>query len=173
MAKSPSFYVAAVSSGWQFCVFGFLFFFFSPFLLLNFLPNSSFPLFQMIMSPKNVFLQVFNTLVFEAWSKWLLCLCFVVLNASCIKSPPSPWPVCFIFSKNSIHILEEEVLFCTAGAVEGLGIFTQVFNADLIAPWHSKCWFLLLLEQFPFSIYHQAGDRSWLKESGLLLCHFQ
>lgn len=57
------------------------------------------PLFRMIMSPKNVFLQVFNTLVFEARSKWLLCLCFVVLNAGCIKSPPSPRPVCFIFSK--------------------------------------------------------------------------
>lgn len=24
------------------------------------------------------------------------CLCFVVLNASYIKSPPGPWPVCFI-----------------------------------------------------------------------------
>lgn len=47
-------------------------FFFSAFLLLSFLPNSFFPLFRMIMSPKNVFLQVFNTLVFEAQSKWLL-----------------------------------------------------------------------------------------------------
>lgn len=37
------FNVAAVSSGWQFCVFGFLFFVFSAFLLLNFLPNSFFP----------------------------------------------------------------------------------------------------------------------------------
>lgn len=63
---------------------------FSPFFLPNFLPNSSFPLFGMIISPKNVFLQVFNTLGFEARSKWLLCLCFVVLNASCIKSPQSP-----------------------------------------------------------------------------------
>lgn len=61
----------------------------------------SFPLFRMIMSPKNVFLQVFSTLVFEARSKWLLCLCFIVLNASCIKSPPSPRPVCFIFSKTT------------------------------------------------------------------------
>ena len=155
---SPPFHVAVVSSGWQFCVFGFPFFFFfffffifffSPFLLLSFLPNSSFPLFRMITSPKNVSLQVFNTLGFEARSKWLLCLCFVVLNASCIKSPPGPRVVCFIFSKNSIYILEEEVLFCTAEAVEGLGIFTQVFNAILIAPWHFKYRFLLLLEQFP------------------------
>lgn len=38
------------------------FFFVSSFLLLNFLPNSSFPSFpRMITSPKNVFLQVFNT----------------------------------------------------------------------------------------------------------------
>lgn len=69
----PPFHVAVESSGWQFCVFGFFFFFFfSALLLLNFLPNSFFPLFRMITSPKNVFLQVFNTLVFEAQSKCLL-----------------------------------------------------------------------------------------------------
>lgn len=117
------FHVAAVSSSWQFCVLSFLVFS-SACLLLNFLPNSSFPLCRMIMSPKNVFLQVFNTLVFEAWSKWLLCLCFVVRNASCIKSPPSPQPACFMF------FLQEEVLFCTAEVVEGLGVLTQVFKCS-------------------------------------------
>lgn len=65
--------------------------FFSAFLLfLSFLSSSTLPLPQLITSPKNVFLQVFNTLFFEERSKWLLCLCFVVLNASCIKSPPGP-----------------------------------------------------------------------------------
>lgn len=87
----------------------------------------------MITRPKNAVLQVFNALVFEARSKRLLRLSFVLVNAGCIKSPPSPRPVCSI--QNYIYSPEEEeVLFCTAEAVEGLGIFTQVFNAVLIAP---------------------------------------
>lgn len=73
----------------------------------------------------------------------LLFRMLVVLNHL-----PVPRLVCFIFSTRS-YGLREEAQFSTAGAAEGLGIFTQVFNAILITPWHIKYRFFLLLERFP------------------------